>query len=307
MTSIERVDYAAEERQLSLIERRSKMLAASNIVPAPLRNKPQDVAAILLTADALNLPLTLATVSQFFVIEGRVQPSAQIMLALAAQRGLEFWWTRTSETVAELAVQRPGSEKVQLFSFTIEEARRANLTNKKVWKDFPTAMLMARATTRAVRATCPDILLGLPDAGFAEPIETAPAGVQMDAAQARTELERPEVVEVVDEPTPETRDDTPEAHTYDRGVPESPAVPSQEAAEEPVQASGGSSLSSDAEPDQNPYAVATHRLARELKLSDADLDEVLFRFFGDASANNVNRGNWQAVAQEMRTASGRAA
>jgi hypothetical protein len=45
-------------------------------------------------------------------------------------------------------------------SFTIEEAKRAGLTNKVVWQAYPSDLLFARALTRGVRRYAPDLLVG---------------------------------------------------------------------------------------------------------------------------------------------------
>ena len=47
-------------------------------------------------------------------------------------------------------------------SFTIEEAKQANLTGKAVWKQYPSDMLFARAITRGARRFAPGIFGGAP-------------------------------------------------------------------------------------------------------------------------------------------------
>jgi hypothetical protein len=45
-------------------------------------------------------------------------------------------------------------------SFTIEEAKRAKLTDKDNWKNFASDMLFARALTRGQRRYAPDVAIG---------------------------------------------------------------------------------------------------------------------------------------------------
>lgn len=46
------------------------------------------------------------------------------------------------------------------YTFTIEDAVRAGLASKDVWKKYPKAMLFARAISAGIRFYCPDLFLG---------------------------------------------------------------------------------------------------------------------------------------------------
>jgi hypothetical protein len=53
-----------------------------------------------------------------------------------------------------------GSTVVGTASYTIDEARAAGLTGKDNWKKHTTDMLVARATTRAIKWFCAEALIG---------------------------------------------------------------------------------------------------------------------------------------------------
>lgn len=63
-----------------------------------------------------------------------------------------------NEMVCRISMWRPGMDDPQEFSYTIEEADRANLTGKDNWRNHPTDMLTARCLTRGYRFVFKDIL-----------------------------------------------------------------------------------------------------------------------------------------------------
>jgi hypothetical protein len=46
-------------------------------------------------------------------------------------------------------------------TFTMQDAKTAGLAGKGNWNKYPAAMLLARATSAAVRAACPEVLMGI--------------------------------------------------------------------------------------------------------------------------------------------------
>ncbi len=65
-----------------------------------------------------------------------------------------------NEMVCRISMWREGMDKAQEFSYTIEEADRANLTGKDNWRNHPTDMLTARATSRGYRFMFKDVMGG---------------------------------------------------------------------------------------------------------------------------------------------------
>lgn len=106
-------------------ERKAKVFATSALCPRQFRNKPNDAMAVALTARDLHLPFTLTTLGKFFVVEGKVEPAAQLMVGLMVSRGHEIWDVRLDEEISVVAARRAGSPRAQEFSYSIEQAERA--------------------------------------------------------------------------------------------------------------------------------------------------------------------------------------
>ena len=58
-----------------------------------------------------------------------------------------------------IEAKRPGGKASQ-FEFTIEQAQKANLLSKDSWRNYPSAMLRARAVSMTARALFPDAIMG---------------------------------------------------------------------------------------------------------------------------------------------------
>lgn len=135
-------------------------LAGSNLVPSALRGKPADVALIILTGREVGLPPIMA-LSHIHVIDAKPTLSAETMRALVIRAGHRFDIVDSSSErcVVEVArAERPGHSA--RFTWTLEDAKRAELLNKGNWKKYPQAQLLARATSAACRAFFPDVLMG---------------------------------------------------------------------------------------------------------------------------------------------------
>jgi hypothetical protein len=155
------VTLALEERQLGLLERQAGMVARSSLAPPALRGKPADVLLVGMTGRDLGLGLPTA-LQQIDVISGRPVLSARLCGAKATQSGAVWWFEESSSERCTVAGHRRGQPtRVQRITWTIEDAKRANLASKDVWKQHPAAMLRARAVKAWVMAVCPEALLGL--------------------------------------------------------------------------------------------------------------------------------------------------
>lgn len=136
-------------------------VAQSGLLPAHLRDKPANVLVILAGARALNISWFWATQS-LYVVEGKLSYSAELMRALVIRAGHKFRILQHDYKVARVEIVRSDDpDSPFVFEFTIEEAKTAELTGKSTWKRYGKAMLLARATSGAVRACCPDVLFGV--------------------------------------------------------------------------------------------------------------------------------------------------
>lgn len=147
------------ERQLAMIERQADTLAKSNLVGPELRGKPADIVMIGLTSNALEVPM-MTGLAQIFPIKGRAVLSAQLKLALAQRSGHEIWFEHTDAQSATICGKRRGSERVHTVTVRHEDYK--HLHTKDVWKQYPAAMLRARAVTALFTMAFTDVLLGMP-------------------------------------------------------------------------------------------------------------------------------------------------
>ena len=145
---------------LSVELRKAHMIAKSgDAIPKSYRGND---GAILLAMDwankrGLDLITALQSVSFF---DGKPMIDATMQRALARQAGYRVIVSDASATSATVTVSEQG-EVIGSATFTIEEAKAAGLTSKNTWKNYAEDMLVARATTRAIRRFAADVMVGL--------------------------------------------------------------------------------------------------------------------------------------------------
>lgn len=128
-------------------------------VGAGLRGNTAAATAAVMYGHELGLgPMT--SLNKLNVIDGSVAPSAELARALAMRAG-EVWVEDESDQRVIVAARRHGSDVVHRVEWTIGDARRAGLLNKRNWQTYPKAMLYARATAEIVRRVFPDVLGGI--------------------------------------------------------------------------------------------------------------------------------------------------
>lgn len=163
-----------------------KFLAEADLLPPPLRKKPANVLLIMHKAVALNIPLTVA-LEHLHVIEGKVGHSAELLRGLVERHGHTIDWIETSSQRAVMDLWLKGKPKPKRVEFTIAEAQRMGLVNKKNWKESPEAMLVARCTTRAVSWHVPSVGLALGNLSAIDaPVDEDPHTGEPIQAQAET-------------------------------------------------------------------------------------------------------------------------
>src|SRR3954470_15176805 len=134
----------------------------SGFFPAAVKT-PAQALAIMLTGREIGVPPMMA-LRMIHVIDGKPGMSAELMLARFKRAGGKFEWVATDARIATISMCPPGSSRWTPFTFTIEEAKAAEVTGKANWKKYPAAMLRARVATLAVRAVAPEVSAGFYDA-----------------------------------------------------------------------------------------------------------------------------------------------
>lgn len=194
----------------------AERLAKSGLLPEKLRNKAPDVLMMIMAGQEMGLA-PMAALRTFHIIEGKPVMSADGMvgLVLASRKALYFRCVSSSEESVIYETQRVGDDKPQRCEWTIQQAKKAALTQKDNWRLYPRAMLASRARSELARAVYPDVLAGhytedeitptgqavyasptaasrqadVIDAEIVEPTKTEPSLLDdIDAAKTRDEL-----------------------------------------------------------------------------------------------------------------------
>lgn len=115
--------------------------------------------ALIRMSTGMELGLTpMQSMRGVFIIEGRPGLDAALMVGLCLRRSdicEAFDLVESTDKIATYNIKRRGRPAIR-FSFTIEQARLAGLTDKKNWKQ-PAAMLRARASSQGARVVFPDL------------------------------------------------------------------------------------------------------------------------------------------------------
>lgn len=151
------------EQSLSLWEDTAKLanhLAATEFVPKDLRNKPAAVCAAMLRANELGIS-PMQGLAQIHVINGRPGLAAELMRALVLSKGHEIWTENFTTTTVTVCGRRIGSDHVEKVTWTMDDAKRANLAGRDPWRAYPRAMLLARATSELCRLVFADVIAGM--------------------------------------------------------------------------------------------------------------------------------------------------
>jgi hypothetical protein len=134
----------------------------SGMLPESIRT-PEAAAIIILKGRELGLSFMTA-MAHIHVIKGKPSMSAELMQAMARKNvpGLKIVIIESSSEKAIVKFLRPetGSEWFTL-TFSMDDARKAELLSNPSWKKYPRAMLWSRAIAAGLRTICPEALMGI--------------------------------------------------------------------------------------------------------------------------------------------------
>jgi hypothetical protein len=164
-------------------------VANTALVPEALRGKADEVAAVILTGEEVGLE-PMAALRSVAMIAGVPHFRAESLRGLVVSRGHELWVEESTVTRAIVAGRRGGSDRVGRVTWTMDDAKRANLAGKPNWRAYPREMLVARATAALVRQMFADVVLGLVAAEELDEYELNGAAPQLEAAPPE-DVEKP--------------------------------------------------------------------------------------------------------------------
>jgi len=138
----------------------AKAIAGTDFVPTAYRGKPAEVTAAIMFGAEVGLG-PLQSLAKIAVIKGRPTLAAEAQRALILAAGHEFWVEEATTTRVTVGGRRRDSDRSQLFTWTLDDAKRAGLAGQQNWRTYPRQMLLARATAELARAVFPDVIGGL--------------------------------------------------------------------------------------------------------------------------------------------------
>jgi hypothetical protein len=100
--------------------------------------------------------------SGIHIVKGKPTIGANVIAAtIKSSKKYNYTFAEFTEKACELIFFELGKECGR-SRFTIEEATRAGLTAKDVWKNYPKNLLFARAISNGAKWFCPDLFNGSP-------------------------------------------------------------------------------------------------------------------------------------------------
>lgn len=163
ITRRERAPLGFMANDLDELWRVSEMLAKAGIgIPDVLKGKPYDIQVILMTGHDLGLTF-MQSMREVYVVKGKGFLSTSLKLGLILQSGLCEYWTEEVSTAQKCTIvtKRKGSPKEVRHTFTVEEARAADLFKNDVWAKYPAVMLSKRCGSQLADKVYPDVVRGM--------------------------------------------------------------------------------------------------------------------------------------------------
>lgn len=138
-------------------ERAARAMAASGFFPDS-KQAAQAIVKILAGQELGFGPF--ASMTGVSIIQGKPTIGANLMAAAVKRTGkYNYRLTEMTDTVCEIAFFENGKETGR-SRFTIDDAKKANLTGKDNWTKYPRNMLFARALSNGQRWYAPDVFNG---------------------------------------------------------------------------------------------------------------------------------------------------
>jgi hypothetical protein len=144
-----------------VMREQAAMLVKTHFLPKGV-DTPEKAIAIMLKGRELGIPPMYA-LSNIAVINGKPTAGAELMLALIYRDHGDDAVHIVESTAVRciVAYKRRAWKEHETYSFTIEDADRADLLGKDNWQRYPAAMLRARCISAVARLAFPDSIGGL--------------------------------------------------------------------------------------------------------------------------------------------------
>ena len=141
---------------LNDIERMAGAMAQSGLFG--MKTPVQAMALMLVAQSEGQHPATIA--QDYDIIQGRAARKTHSVLARFQAAGGRVEWHELTEAKADATFSHQAGGALRMV-WTFEQAKRAGLTGKDNWKNYPRAMLRARCIAEGVRAVYPAAIGGM--------------------------------------------------------------------------------------------------------------------------------------------------
>src|SRR5699024_4291710 len=138
----------------------ARAIAPAALLPQAYRGKPADILIAMNLGEAIGITRAQA-LYEIYVVNGRPSPSANLMAALVRRAGHKLRVRGDAKACTATLIRADDPEAPFEATWTIEQANAAKLTGKDTWRQYPSAMLRARAISEVVRMGAPEAVLGM--------------------------------------------------------------------------------------------------------------------------------------------------
>lgn len=191
--------------EMQVYMEQAKMLASSALVPNNFRGKPGDIMVAALTGRELGMG-PIASLQYVIVINGKPTLNAEGRVALIRKRGHSITGSSTPERAVVTGRRADTGDEITV-EWTIQMANRAGLVKNGPWKQYPEAMLWARAVSQLSRMLFADVFLGVSyDPSEIEDMDGGSNVVPLPSVEQRPAIEQTVTGQAVDTETGEIVD-----------------------------------------------------------------------------------------------------
>lgn len=138
----------------------AQIFIKSGLIPNQL-NTPEKVLVCMFKAQELGLP-PLEGLSGMAVINGKTTLQGNLILALINRSNkAKKIIVEEHENYCTVTMSRRDYDFEYTFSFSLDDAKKAGLVEKQIWKQYPKTMLKWRAVSGCARVVFSDVIGGL--------------------------------------------------------------------------------------------------------------------------------------------------
>lgn len=138
----------------------AKAVSTAALLPQAYRGKPADILIATGLGNAIGIAPAQA-LYEIYVVNGRPSPSANLMAALVRRAGHKLRVQGDNKQCTATLIRADDPDFPFAATWTIQQAKDAGLAHKDTWKQYPGAMLRARAIAEVVRMGAPEAVMGM--------------------------------------------------------------------------------------------------------------------------------------------------